>query len=122
MNEEILQLQKQIEQLSKKVVDLSSPKVEVKQDTILTDQEKKKIVDSLEYNAQVTLTSGTATISNGRFSPNSIALATPQTNRTLVSGMVTVPQTVCAICTGGECTITSTDNTDTRVINVKITY
>ena len=40
----------------------------------------------MEYNAQVTLISGTATISNGRFSPNSIILVTPQTNRTLVSG------------------------------------
>lgn len=122
MNPQIEQLNNQVQQLAQKVDSLSTPKVEIKQETILTDQEKKKIVDSMEYNAQVTLISGTATISNGRFSPNSIILVTPQTNRTLVSGTVTVPQTVCASCTGGSCTITSTDNTDTRTINVKITY
>ena len=122
MTPQIEQLDKQIQQLTQKVDSLSTPKVEIKQETILTDQEKKKIVDSIEYNTKVTLISGTATISNGRFSPNSVILVTPQTNRTIVSGTSTIPQTVCGICTGGECTITSSDNTDTRVINVKVIY
>lgn len=122
MNPQIEQLNNQVQQLEQKVDSLSKPKVEIKQETILTDQEKKRIVDSIEYNTQVTLSSGTATISNGRFSPNSVILVTPQTNKTVLSGTVTVPQTVCASCTGGSCTITSTDSTDTRVINVKVTY
>ena len=42
MNPQIEQLNNQIQQLAQKVDSLSTPKVEIKQETILTDQEKKE--------------------------------------------------------------------------------
>lgn len=122
MQDQFTQLQNQILDLQKEVDRLNAPKITVKQDTILTDQEKKKIVDSIQYNAQVTLASGTYTISNGRFSPNSVITATPVGQASHVSGTATVYDTIQASCTGGSCTISSSLGTDTRVVNVHIIY
>lgn len=84
------------------------------------DATTKRITDSFEVSGIVSLSGGTVTISNGRFSTGSSIVVTPKEPRSVTSSGVTTPVQVTAKCNSGFCTITSDDSTDNREINYRI--